>query len=71
MDDQQDEYRRILEDLEMCETDYDLMDDEMRALEARGLGDGDKEWEDLDYEMNQKQNEIMYLQACLGDFDAY
>lgn len=64
-----DEYARLLEERDMAETDYSLMEDEMRKLETRGLKDGDEEWEKLDYEMNAKSNEIMYLDSLLAEYE--
>jgi len=65
----EEEYARILDDLECAESDYDAMEDEMRELEMAGYSDGDGCWEALDYEMTQKQNEIAYLQSCLEDYE--
>jgi hypothetical protein len=63
------ELERLKEDRDILETDIELMNEDLKVLEANGFEDGDTEWDILFDEITAAENEAMYLTACIDSIE--
>jgi hypothetical protein len=59
---------RLLEDRDTLEATIDLLNDNLRALEAKGYSDGDDVYDQIDNTLNEAYNELMYIERSIEDY---
>jgi hypothetical protein len=59
---------RLLEDRDTLEATIDLLNDNLRALEAEGYSDGDDVYDQIDNTLNEAYNELMYIERSIEDY---
>lgn len=63
------ELERAIEDRDILEMDSEAINDNIRHLEMRGAIEGNDEYDEEIRELNNLDNEILYLDSVIADLE--